>query len=156
MVKIVFAILVLLSIANFLAAKTSVFKNCRKNSKVKVTGVSISPCIRRSRKKICSLRHGNDHSISITFKSKTDEEIKSLTPKIMARVNGKWLPFTGIGADATEVLETPLKKGDKHTFKFKLPVKKAYPAVKAIIRFFLKDGDKKIGCFIFPTSILEN
>lgn len=85
-----------------------------------------------------------------------------MVPKVKAIVDlfifnyTKNIPFSQKDACSTLIKgHCPLKKGDKATYYFTMPVKRSERSVKCDIEVSLNDeNDNTLGCLLLPVSII--
>lgn len=149
----------LIALACFLVAvheasgKVVPYADCGSKGALTKQSVDVTPCDSYP----CPLPRGKDASFNITFVATQDsEKANSVCHGIISHIP---LPFPLDTPDACACpdsgLDCPLKKGEKYTFHYALPVKSIYPAVNVIVKWQLQGDDgKDIICIEFQAKLV--
>ncbi|XP_063367749.1 NPC intracellular cholesterol transporter 2 homolog a [Cydia amplana] len=118
--------------------------------------VVLTPC----KKLPCKLKKNTRQHV--TFKFKTDKEIKELKNHVQAEVFGVPLPFVGVdGKSACDKLETeagekascPLAADTTYIYKDSFPIESFYPNIEVRVHWALQSHGKDVACFEVPANI---
>ncbi|XP_067637324.1 NPC intracellular cholesterol transporter 2 homolog a [Eurosta solidaginis] len=114
--------------------------------------VAISDC--DTTKNECILKRNTTASITIIFS--LNEVAQNITTVVHGKVLGVEMPFHLQNPDACvdSGLKCPLEKGETYEYRATLPVLKAYPKVKVLVKWELQDQNSEdIICVEIPAKI---
>merc|ERR1719154_1040382 len=117
----------------------------------KVQAVFVDPCDNPSS---CTLHKGKNSTISIAFTP--NGMTKSVTSVVHGVIVGVPVPYpiTGVDGCKDSGLTCPLKPGVPVKFFKAIYVSKLYPSLKLLVKWELKDQDKKdLACVEIPVQV---
>jgi len=142
--------IVLFSLIVFTSADPVKFLDCG-SAAGKVSIVDILPCPRQP----CQLKKGQSYSVNVTFSS----SVESKTSKAVVHgvIAGLPVPFPIPDDDGcTSGIQCPIEKGEAYTYVNQLPVKSAYPNIRLVVEWELRDdASKDLFCIKFPVQIVS-
>ncbi|XP_075982492.1 NPC intracellular cholesterol transporter 2-like [Anticarsia gemmatalis] len=119
--------------------------------------IQVKPC----GKTRCKLPKNSN--VTVVFKFKTKQEVKTLVNDVSAEISGIPLPFIGVSgtsacdhithADTGEAASCPLAAGQEYVYTNVFPVLSVYPAIQLRVHWSLNDGNDKVICFEVPAVI---
>ncbi|KAM3594388.1 uncharacterized protein V6R79_007011 [Siganus canaliculatus] len=142
--------IVLFCLMGFTCADPVKYLDCG-SSTGKVAIVDITPCPGLP----CQLHKGQSYSVNVTFNSAVQSQTsKALVHGIIAGVS---IPFPIPIEDGCQSgIQCPIQKQQNYHYVNALPVKSEYPAIKLVVKWELKDDDKKdLFCIEFPVQIVS-
>ncbi|XP_068194608.1 NPC intracellular cholesterol transporter 2-like [Antennarius striatus] len=141
---------VLFCFLGFVFADPVKFLDCG-SSAGEVAQVDINPCTTQP----CQLKKGQSYSVNVTFSSGVESQTsKAVVHGIIAGVP---VPFPiPIEDGCKSGIQCPIEKQQKYNYVNSLPVKSAYPAIRLVVEWELRDDDEKdLFCIKFPVQIVD-
>ncbi|KAM9340995.1 NPC intracellular cholesterol transporter 2-like [Symphorus nematophorus] len=117
----------------------------------KVAVVDINPCASLP----CQLHKGQSYSVNVTFSSAV--ESKTSTAVVHGIIAGVPVPFPiPIEDGCKSGIQCPIQMQKNYHYLNSLPVKSEYPAIKLVVKWELRDDNKKdLFCIEFPVQIVS-
>ncbi|CAJ1073613.1 NPC intracellular cholesterol transporter 2-like [Xyrichtys novacula] len=142
--------IVLLCLMGFTCADLVKFKDCGSES-AKVAMVDINPCPVQP----CQLKKGQSYSVNVTFTS--DVQSQTSTAQVHGVIAGVPIPFPIPNEDGCKSgIQCPIQPKLTYHYVNGLPVKTEYPAIKLVVKWELRDDNKKdLFCILFPVQIVS-
>ncbi|XP_060918658.1 NPC intracellular cholesterol transporter 2-like [Labrus mixtus] len=142
--------IVLFCLMSFTCAEPVKFKDCG-SATGKVAIVDISPCAVQP----CQLKKGESYSVNVTFTS--DVKSSTSTALVHGIIAGVPVPYPIPNEDGCKSgIVCPIQPQQTYHYLNALPVKSAYPAIKLVVQWELKDETKKdLFCILFPVQIVS-
>ncbi|XP_067027597.1 NPC intracellular cholesterol transporter 2-like [Acropora muricata] len=145
----VLALLILLNVS-FVLGKSVHFRQCG-NKEPLPEQVILTPCPAEP----CLLKKGVNESVEVIFKPR--EAVTSSKFVVHGIIGGLPVPFPLSKPNGCKEhgIECPMKPNKEYTFKATLPVKKAYPDMRLIVKCELLDQNgNSIFCWELPVQIV--
>ncbi|XP_061700097.1 NPC intracellular cholesterol transporter 2-like [Syngnathoides biaculeatus] len=143
------AAVVLLCLIGLTCADPVKYTDCGSPSG-KVTMVDITPCTSQP----CQLHKGQSYSVNVTFSS----GVQSQTSKAVVHgiIAGVPVPFPiPVDDGCKSGIRCPIQKQTGYHYVNELPVKTAYPAIKLVVEWELRDDlNQDLFCIRFPVQIV--
>uniref|UniRef100_UPI0037E89005 NPC intracellular cholesterol transporter 2-like n=1 Tax=Semicossyphus pulcher TaxID=241346 RepID=UPI0037E89005 len=143
-------LVVLVCLMGFTCAEPVKFKDCGSVSG-KVVIVDISPCAVQP----CQLKKGQSYGVNVTFTS--DVQSQTSTAVIHGVIAGVPVPYPIPNEDGCKSgIKCPIQPQQTYNYVNELPVKPEYPAIKLVVKWELRDDNKKdLFCILFPVQIVS-
>ncbi|KAJ8290471.1 hypothetical protein GJAV_G00013270 [Gymnothorax javanicus] len=121
------------------------------SSVAKVSTVDIAPCPKQP----CELHKGQSYSVNVTFTS--DDESQTSKAVVHGVIAGVPVPFSIPNDDGCKSgVACPIKKEMTYSYVNQLPVKTAYPSIRLVVEWELRDdAGKDLFCIKFPVQITD-
>jgi len=117
----------------------------------KVSVVDITPCPKQP----CQLHKGQSYAVNVTFSS----EVESQTSKAIVHgvIAGVPIPFPIPIEDGCQSgIACPIQKQKSYNYVNQLPVKPAYPSIRLLVEWELRDDSSKdLFCIKFPVQLVS-
>ncbi|XP_041669458.1 NPC intracellular cholesterol transporter 2-like [Cheilinus undulatus] len=143
-------LVVLLCLMGFTCADPVKFKDCGSTS-ASVSLVDITPCPTQP----CQLKRGGSYSVNVTFSSGVKSDTS--TAVVHGVIAGVPVPFPIPNEDGCKSgIQCPIQPQQLYHYVNTLPVKTEYPAIKLVVKWELRDDNKKdLFCIEFPVQIVS-
>ncbi|CAK6431917.1 unnamed protein product [Pipistrellus nathusii] len=144
------AAFLLLALSPSALAEPVRFKDCGSGVGV-IKEVNVIPCPVQP----CHLQKGHSYAVNVTFTSSTQSQGSKAV--VHGIVMGVPIAFAIPEPDGCKSGVTcPIEKNKTYNYMAKLPVKSAYPSIKLVVKWELRDDkDESLFCWEIPVQ-LEN
>ncbi|XP_012059676.1 PREDICTED: MD-2-related lipid-recognition protein-like [Atta cephalotes] len=114
--------------------------------------VRVNPCREAEERKPCSLKKGQDASISFDYTPQFNGSLFSRAYWASEIVD---LPFLGMPIDACPSTTCPASPGQKQTYSVVLPISKKFPTRTYDLKWRLWNEQEQECCFMFQIKLVK-
>ncbi|KAG5347176.1 ML1P protein, partial [Acromyrmex charruanus] len=114
--------------------------------------VRVDPCREAEERKPCSLKKGQDASISFDYTPQFNGSLSSRAYWASEIVD---LPFLGMPIDACPSTTCPASPGQKQTYSVALPISKKFPTRTYDLKWKLWNEQEQECCFMFQIKLVK-